>query len=118
MLLPQYLSTLAMSPAFSGAEEEATSLLPTWVAECRAYAAAIKSKAPGGMALILGHQMSAAYQVRGLTELYERYEAMEKKAIIAARLAKLARDASRRLLEGDLTVKTSTVTNCFTKFDT
>ena len=47
-------STLAQSPAFTNAIDEASAEFGDWVAECRAYAAALESRVSSGLADVMG----------------------------------------------------------------
>ena len=95
-------STLAQSPAFTSAIQEASLSHPDWIVECRIYAEAFANKKAKRIATILGSEVSKKVCSDTLASLLEAYETTEDPGVqanLAARVAQESRNISAELLE-------------------
>lgn len=67
-------STLAESPAFTDADGEAEGEFGDWVAECRAYSVAMKSKVEVGLADVIGKYSAGVEALAGLEQMHVNFD--------------------------------------------
>ena len=87
-------STLAQSPAFNNAVEEAAAEYGDWVSECRAYAQAMESRVSAGLADVIGKYSLGVTGIVKVEELKEQYDETQdevEKRALARKMIKKAK---------------------------
>jgi len=80
-------STLAESPAFTGADGKAEGEFGDWVAECRAYADAVKAKVEVGLASVIGKYSAGVKSLEELEQMHVEFDRMDPADSVGRKVA-------------------------------